>query len=154
MAFSFTLALFIPVPDSSTRVLATLGQMGHRLTRPRRAVVEALCRADHPLTARELHLALSGVDLVTVYRTVDWLVAAGVARKVTALPGGGHYEMVPAGTHTHHLHCDTCGRVMTAAICGLDVSVYERIRSEYGFAVTDHALTFRGRCTECDRTAA
>jgi Fe2+ or Zn2+ uptake regulation protein len=128
--------------------------MGHRLTRPRRAVVEALSRADHPLTARELHHALSGVDLVTVYRTLDWLVTAGVARKVTALPGGGHYEMVTAGAHTHHLHCDLCGRVTTAAICGLDESVYARIRSEFGFAVTDHALTFRGRCADCRRNAA
>lgn len=140
--------------DSTSRVLAALGQRGHRITRPRRAVVEALCRADHPLTARELHHSLTGVDLVTVYRTLDWLVAANVARKVTALPGGGHYEMVPAGVHTHHLHCDSCGRVVTAAICGLDESVYARIRSEYGFAVSDHALTFRGRCVECIRDAA
>ena len=154
MAFSFTLAPFIPVPDCTTRVLATLGQMGHRLTRPRRAVVEALCRADHPLTARELHHTLIGVDLVTVYRTLDWLVGAGVARKVTALPGGGHYEMVPVGAHTHHLHCDACGRVVTAAICGLDEGVFARIRSEYGFAVTDHALTFRGRCADCHRNVA
>lgn len=135
-------------------MLATLAQMGHRITRPRRAVVETLCRADHPLTTRELHHALTGVDLVTVYRTLDWLLAAGVARKVTALPGGGHYEMVPDGTHTHHLHCVLCGRVTTAAICGLDESVYDRIREEYGFAATDHALTFRGRCVECVRSAA
>lgn len=117
-------------------------------------MIEVLCRADHPLTARELHHALGGVDLVTVYRTLDWLETAGMARKVTALPGGGHYEMVPDGAHTHHLHCYACGRVVTTTICGLDGGVYEQLLGELGFAATDHTLTFRGHCAECRRNVA
>jgi Fe2+ or Zn2+ uptake regulation protein len=130
-------------------VLVSLSDRRQRLTRPRRAVIEALFAAGRPVKVRELHAQLSDVDLVTVYRTLDWLVKLGVAREVTASRGAEHFEPVDCSKHAHHLHCDRCGRVTTAPVCGIDCSVQARILREYGFAVADHTLTFHGRCAEC-----
>lgn len=137
------------MPSCVSDTLTVLAQRHQRLTRPRRAVVEALCGALQPVTVRELHEALRAVDLVTVYRTLAWLVELGLVREVAALRGAERFELVTDGAHVHHLHCDGCGRVVSAPICGLDEAVFARIQREYGFAVKDHCLTFRGRCAEC-----
>ncbi|MFL5537541.1 MAG: Fur family transcriptional regulator [Longimicrobiaceae bacterium] len=140
------------MPPIASEVLCTLSQRGERLTRARRAVVEALFGAPGPVTVRELHEKLAGVDLVTVYRTLGWLVELGVAREVTALRGAERFEAVDGTEHAHHLHCDRCGRMTKAAVCGVDGAVAARILREHGFAVEHHTLTFHGRCAEC-RTA-
>ena len=136
---------------SAPDVLCALSRRGERLTRPRRAVVEALFAAHGPVTVRELHEGLAEVDLVTVYRTLRWLVEHGVAREVTALRGAERFEPVDGTEHAHHLHCDRCGRVTKVEVCGLDGAVDARILREHGFAVEHHTLTFHGRCGDCRR---
>ena len=139
----------VPMPPTASEVLCALSRRGERLTRARRAVVEALFGAPGPVTVRELHAGLAGVDLVTVYRTLGWLVELGVAREVTALRGAERFEPVDAAEHAHHLHCDRCGRVTKVAVCGVDGAVAAHILREHGFAVEHHTLTFHGRCAEC-----
>ena len=77
-----------------------------------------------------------------------------MAREVTAARGAERFEPVRGNEHTHHLHCDGCGRVTTAPVCGVDDTISARILRDYGFAVTDHTLTFHGRCAECRGAAA
>jgi Fur family ferric uptake transcriptional regulator len=132
---------------TASEVLASLSARRQRLTRPRRAVTEALFAAGRPMTVHELHTLLTGVDLVTVYRTLGWLVKLGVAREVALVPGAERFE--PVNGHAHHLHCDHCGRITTTPACGMDLSVLARILHEHGFEVADHAITFNGRCAEC-----
>jgi Fe2+ or Zn2+ uptake regulation protein len=130
-------------------VFATLSERRQRLTRARRAVVEALCGAGGALTASELHAALTAVDLVTVYRTLGWLIRLGMAREVTAVRGAERFELVNGSEHADHLHCACCGRVTAAAVCGVDGALHARVLREYGFEVADHTLTFHGRCAGC-----
>jgi Fe2+ or Zn2+ uptake regulation protein len=140
----------LPTPED---VFDSLSKGRHRLTRPRRAVVQALCGAGGAVTVRELHATLTAVDLVTVYRTLGWLVELGVAREVAVVPGAERFELVNGSEHAHHLHCARCGRLTTAAVCGIDGAVHARILREHGFEVSDHTLTFHGRCAECRVTA-
>lgn len=135
----------------AAEILRSAAKRGHRLTRPRRLVVEALAAAPEPLSARALHEAVGTgrTDLVTVYRTLDWLMEIGVARPVLTGEGAERVELVPAERHTHHLVCDACGAVRTVSICGLDRSIAERIEREHGFRVDHHQLIFHGRCGEC-----
>ncbi|HEX8245723.1 MAG TPA: Fur family transcriptional regulator [Longimicrobium sp.] len=136
---------------SASDVFDQVARRGHRLTRPRRAVIESLAAADGPACVRELHTAAGAVDLVTVYRALHWLVEMGLAREVPAGPGGERaerYELVD-GAHTHHLHCDACGKMFTVPVCGLSQAVFASVQREYGFAVQDHRITFHGRCAGC-----
>ena len=112
-------------------------------------MIEALVAAGRPVTVRELHAALTGVDLVTVYRTLSWLVELRVAREVTAVPGAERFEPVDTSGHAHHLHCCRCGRLVNTQACGVDPAVFARILRDDGFEVVDHSLTFHGRCAKC-----
>lgn len=125
---------------------------GHRLTAPRRRVIEVLSRAKAPLSVKAMHGALGHerADLVTVYRTLHWLIGLNIARLVVTGAGAETYEIIPE-RHTHHLVCDLCGTVETVAVCGLDRSVIERIEQDYCFHVDHHQLVFRGRCSNCMR---
>lgn len=136
---------------STAEVLASLAERRQRLTRARRAVLEALFGAGRPVTVRELHARVTAVDLVTVYRTLAWLVKLGVAREVTAVPGAERFEPVN-GQHAHHLHCDRCGRITSTPACGVDRAVFARILHDEGFEVADHSLTFHGLCADCRKT--
>lgn len=135
----------------AAQVLRTAAQRGHRLTRPRRLVIEALAGAPEPLSARALHEAVGTgrIDLVTVYRTLDWLKEIGLARPVLTGEGVERVELVPPEGHTHHLVCDGCGAVRTVSVCGLDRTIADRIEREHGFQVDHHQLIFHGRCGEC-----
>ena len=137
--------------SSPSEIYPRLSDRGQRLTRTRRAVVEALHASARPMTAREVQdvIGPANVDLVTVYRTASWLLEHGVARQVSTGPGAERYELADAADHTHHLRCDRCGTVLTVAVCGMDPAIYERIRAEYGFVVRSHAITFHGLCADC-----
>ena len=139
------------MPSSLTELFQSLADRGERLTRTRRAVLEALAGAGGPVSVRALHQAVGPrrVDLVTVYRTLHWLAELGVARAVLTGGAAELFELVDADEHTHHLLCDGCGAVVTVRACGVDPSVAERIEREHGFSVSHHRLTFHGRCREC-----
>ena len=141
----------VPAMSDAAEILRAASQHGHRLTRPRRLVVQALAGAEEPLSARALHEAVGAerIDLVTVYRTLDWLMEIGLARAVLTGEGAERVELVPPGRHTHHLVCDACGAVRTVSICGLDRSIAERIEREHDFHVDHHQLVFHGRCGSC-----
>jgi len=137
------------VSPTASDIFDQLGRRGQRLTRARRAVIESLLASNGPASVRDLHLAAGPVDLVTVYRALHWLVELGLARQVPGGPGGERYELVDDAAHTHHLHCDGCGRMWTVPVCGIPRATFETIQREYGFTVTDHRLTFHGICADC-----
>ena len=134
---------------TASDIFDLLSRQGQRLTRARRAVIESLLAAGGPASVRDLHAAAGPVDLVTVYRALHWLVELGLARQVPGGPGGERFELAGEQAHTHHLLCDACGRMWTVPACGIPRSTFEAIRRDHGFTVTEHRLTFHGRCAEC-----
>ena len=88
-----------------------LSESGYRVTQPRRAVIEALCRARRSLDpetictrARSLHPA---VGLATVYRTLDMLQALGHCSRVQI--GSKGYALTCGERKMHvHLVCSHC----------------------------------------------
>src|SRR5258705_4495217 len=60
-------------------ILAHLSQQGHRVTEPRRAILERIVRYSQPFTTEQLFKDLGGeqssIGRATVYRTVDLLLA-------------------------------------------------------------------------------
>jgi Fur family ferric uptake transcriptional regulator len=138
-----------------TDLIRRISDKGHRLTRARRGVIGALAGAGAPVSVRALHEAMGpgGPDLVTVYRTLRWLVEIGVVRAVHAGPGGERFELGPPDPHAHHLRCDRCGAVRTVPDCGLDGALLDRIQREFRFGVTHHHLVLHGLCGDCIEAA-
>lgn len=121
------------------------------MTRQRLLVADALASLARQVTAQELYDHLRRRDprigRATVFRTVEALVAAGVARR---LERDGHvYGYVACRPeHHHHVACDVCGRVEEIGEAYI-TPVAERLSADLGFQIDDARLDFYGRCARC-----
>jgi len=139
-----------PVLDP-TSTADRLAAAGERVTRQRLLVADALAAVGRQVTAQDLYDRLRRRDprigRATVFRTLEALVAAGVARR---LEQDGHvYGYVACRPeHHHHLACDRCGRV-TEIGEGYVTAVAERVAADLGFKIDDARLDFYGLCATC-----
>ncbi len=132
-------------------LIAALGAAGFRVSRARRAVVEALCGAGEPVTLGALLQRArhrdARVGLATVYRTVDVLVAAGVVRRMQF---DGKSYVVACGDRTLHYHlvCEKCHRVEELHAPAADHALIQ-LAQRAGFALSDGPVELRGVCARC-----
>jgi len=124
---------------------------GERVTPQRLLVAEALAATDRQLTAEQLWHRLRRrspqIGRATVFRTVEALVAAGVARRFELENHVYGYAACDPGHH-HHLACSVCGRVEEIDE-GYVSPVATRVASDTGFVIDDARLDFYGRCARC-----
>jgi Fur family ferric uptake transcriptional regulator len=118
-------------------------------------VADALARAGRQLTAAELYRQLRSakpsLGRATVFRTLERLVEAGVARRLE-LDGHVYAYVACDPTHHHHLSCSTCGRVEEIPESWVR-SISDRASRHLDFEIDDARLDFYGRCAECRKTA-
>ena len=119
-----------------------------RNTRQRRAILDALVVADHPLSPQEILSRANRynkpVNIATVYRTLSALVELGTLEEVE-LPGDvTRYEFSGKGHH-HHFRCRKCDRVLIIEKCAADVASMV----PPGYIVEEHALFIYGLCADC-----
>lgn len=130
--------------------IATLRGGNLRATAHRTAIVTALIAAKSPITAEEMHARIKGADLVTIYRNLQSLVAAAIAREVRFKDGVVRYELADEHSHHHHLVCTKCGTI--DELEGCDATPLEKValKASKRFAsVDEHALEFFGTCVSC-----
>jgi Fur family peroxide stress response transcriptional regulator len=131
---------------------AACRERGLRVTRQRKVILGVLTRrSDHP-TADEVYdkarTALPDLSRTTVYRVLDTLVEAGVARNVCHPGVAVRYEAM-ADRH-HHLVCVRCNRLIDLVSPGLDGIRLPNTR-KLGFEVEDFTVQIRGVCSKCRR---
>ncbi|TMD02193.1 MAG: hypothetical protein E6J03_10015 [Chloroflexi bacterium] len=84
----------------------------------------------------------------TVFRTLDMLVDAGLARRFERAGQAGAYVACEPNHH-HHLVCRCCGA--STEIDDEEVAVLvEAVRARHGFVLDHDALDFRGLCRRCE----
>jgi Fur family ferric uptake transcriptional regulator len=89
-----------------------------------------------------------GIGRATVYRTLQWMVSAGVARKVDFGEGRSRFE--PSYRHPRHFHliCNTCHR--SSEFLSSDVeTLMDEIAAARHFAPTQHVVQIYGTCDDC-----
>lgn len=135
-------------PTSTADRLAAAGE---RVTRQRLLVADALAAHGRQITAQDLYDRLRRrepkIGRATIFRTLEALVAAGVARR---LEQDGHvYGYVACRPeHHHHLACDRCGRVEEIEEAYI-TPVADRVAADLGFTIDDARLDFYGLCASC-----
>lgn len=138
--------------SEKTRQLGNaLRQNGHRLTRARRAILEALVESGGHVSADELvnlvHEVAPGVGRMTVYRTLDLLQELSLIRPVYQGTGAAHYVLMEDGHH-HHLVCTNCQRVFEFDDC-VAQEIGRALSNRFNFEIEGHLLEFYGRCPDC-----
>jgi Fur family ferric uptake transcriptional regulator len=137
------------------QIAGTLAARGLRLTRQRRAVLDAVVEASSSVSPVQVFDAARErcpeLGLTTVYRTLELLSEIGALRRVH---GPDHCEaFVPTGAaHGHTVVCSRCGQVMEFTECDIQ-AVVDAAARQTGFRITEHFLQLSGECPACDKRA-
>lgn len=122
------------------------------VTRQRDQIANVVLGADGHLSVEEIERVLRDrgvrVGTATVYRTLEVLVRAGVARAHNFGEGFKRYEPAPAQAHHEHLICERCGTVMEFANERLERMI-PIIADEHQFQVRRHRVELYGLCKAC-----
>ncbi len=133
--------------DAADRLTAA----GERVTRQRLLVANALAAGGRQLTAEQLYRSLRrrvpGIGRATVFRTLETLVDAGVARRLE-LDGHVYAYVACLPEHHHHVACTRCGRVEEIDEAYI-TPIAQRLALDLGFEIDDARLDFYGRCAAC-----
>lgn len=128
-----------------------LAQRGHKLTRPRRAVLKVIAASAETLTPAEIraraqkHYRQTG--LVTVYRTLELLTECGAVRRIHGNDGCHAYALASEG-HAHHIICEKCHAVTEFDNCDL-ADLLAAVQRRTGYQVSGHWLELFGYCPRC-----
>ena len=131
--------------------MRALADRGLRLTRQRRAVLEAVLATSSTISPVQVFDAARAqcpeLGLTTVYRTFEVLSEIGALRRVH---GPNHCEgFVPAGAaHGHTVVCSSCGQASEFTDCDVRTIVAAASR-QTGYVITDHFLQLSGLCASC-----
>ena len=139
-------------PGAPERVAAALRRMKERalrVTSPRQAMLQVLGDAQQPLSAEEIHTRAGdgALDLVTVYRSLGALEAAGIVQRHPLERGRSLYALPAAGHHHHHVTCRRCGRL--DRLPGCDTGAVEAAARAKGYDDLTHVLEVYGVCPAC-----
>ena len=123
---------------------------GYRLTAQRQLVLEAVGELGHA-TPEEISAAVrrtaSGVNISTVYRTLELLEKIGLVRHTHLGHGAPTYSVSTNDDHVH-LVCRDCDGVEEAST-DLVADVVQRLAAEKGFSVDVGHFALFGRCRSC-----
>lgn len=136
-----------PFPD-----LDRLRPAGSKRSSKRDQILNVFLRQEGHLSADDL------VDLIrredqrisraTVYRTLQWMVDAGIARKVDF--GEGRFRFEHSYRHPRHFHliCKTCNRSFEFLSSDIEALV-EEVAAARNFSARQSVLQIYGTCEEC-----
>ncbi len=120
------------------------------LTKQRKAVLEAIRKAEEHLTANEVfedaRRILPGISFATVYNSLRYLKEVGLIGEVRFGAGASRYDR--RLTRHDHAICNKCGKLVDLELPipeGLLVEAASRSR----FEAESIELTLRGLCPDC-----
>ena len=132
--------------------LPWLTPTGGKRSGKREQIVDVFLRQEGHLSADDL------VDLIrhedqrisraTVYRTLQWMVDAGVARKVDFGEGRFRFEVSYRQPQHFHLLCKTCHRSSEFLSSDIEVLI-EEVAAARSFAAAQSVVQIYGTCEEC-----
>ncbi|HEX9644364.1 MAG TPA: Fur family transcriptional regulator [Acidimicrobiia bacterium] len=135
---------------SADQLIDALRGEGHRITRARTAICEVLAvsHTEHlDAGAIRERIGADGVDLSTVYRTLDALEEAGVLAHTHLGHGPAVYHLAEEAHH-QHLVCERCG--LTVALAAEDLEQWTgEIRTRTGFVIEPSHFALTGLCAAC-----
>ena len=136
-------------PDLGSDVIgARLRARGLRLTAQRARILAVVDDLGHA-TPDEIAAAVkeSGINLSTVYRTLEVLEEVGLVRHAHLTDRAPTYHSV-GGVEHFHVVCRGCHRVVSVDPEVL-AALVDRLADEHGFTVDVGHLTVFGRCARC-----
>ena len=128
----------------------TLRASGYRVTPQRQLVLEAVTKLEHATPEEifaDIRQTARGVNVSTVYRTLELLEQIGLVTHTHLGHGAPRYHLAAEAQHVH-LVCQNCEKIIEvepAAVADLTHALDE----QFGFETDVGHLTVFGRCENC-----
>jgi Fur family ferric uptake transcriptional regulator len=125
---------------------------GSRRSSKRDVIVAVFLQQEGHISAEQLVDVVRAQDAhisrATIYRTLQWMVDAGIARRVDF--GGGRFRFEHAYRHPRHFHliCRTCRQSLEFLSSDIEALV-EEIAEARRFAPDERVLQIYGTCEQC-----
>jgi Fe2+ or Zn2+ uptake regulation protein len=113
-----------------------------RLTKHRQDILRLLSETKGALSAAQIHASLPHINLVTIYRGLEYFTQTNTIKKLHFGEQEAQYEIQK--TPHHHAICTDCNTVLHFT---LDEAKLRKILSLPNFEVKNLELTVRGNCT-------
>jgi Fur family ferric uptake transcriptional regulator len=134
------------------RLADTMRARGYRVTAQRTIILETIAHLGGHLTAQQVYQSavkrLPGLNLTTVYRTVESLQGAGMIDTFSTSLEPLQFSLRDSNHPHAHLVCRVCGGVQE-----LDSErikpLQEMVQRETDFRVDMNHLTLEGLCASC-----
>lgn len=128
---------------------------GHRVTRQRIDILDAVCEGGGHTTLGEIYARVrqvdESVDRSTLYRALKLFVELGLVVSADTGDGETYYEIAKPQRH-HHLVCRQCHKEQEIEHTLLQ-PMFDQLMARYSFrADSDHLVLF-GLCAECQRVS-
>jgi Fur family ferric uptake transcriptional regulator len=123
---------------------------GYRATPQRQLVLEAVASLKHGTPeeiAASVQQTAKGVNISTIYRTLDLLDNLGLVTHTHLNHGAPTYHLATESDHVH-LVCQDCGRVLQVSPDTIRPLI-TALDTEQGFETDVAHLTVFGRCENC-----
>ena len=91
-----------------------------KLTRQRKLIIEKMATFKIPFGAEDLYLKglkRTGIDLATIYRTLNLFAENNWISRVDIIEGHARYILKPTSSHLHTLLCKSCHKIEHLSGC-------------------------------------
>ncbi len=131
-----------------------LRENGKLYSKQREQILDIFLKTEQHPTINDLHDLVKKRDpkisLATVYRTMEVICDAGLARKVDFGGSTKRYEHKHKHQHHDHLVCLKCGRIIEVMSPGIE-KLQERLAKKHKFSAVRHRMEIFGICRSCNR---
>jgi Fur family ferric uptake transcriptional regulator len=141
----------VPIPSASEFV-EKLRPAGGRRSGKRDHIVNVFLRQEGHISAEHLvelvHREDPRISRATIYRTLQWMVDAGIARRVDF--GEGRFRFEHSYRHPRHFHliCKACNQSFEFLSSDIE-ALLEEVAAARKFAARQSVLQIYGTCEAC-----
>jgi Fur family zinc uptake transcriptional regulator len=129
-----------------------LRERGYKVTRPRKQVLEAIEKAEGPMSPYDIGKMMEGegrhLDQVTIYRVINLLCSLNLVHRVFSRGGFVRCDLQEEEGCHRFLVCRGCGHLQEfrdEALCDQE----NRIARKMGFQAEHHVTESSGLCKDC-----
>lgn len=137
--------------DVKRKIEKLLSSVNLRRTSSRVAILGVLLSVRKPQTADQIaaNLAPAGPNKVTIYRTLESFIGAGLVHKVFLQERTWHFELARNCTESQchpHFTCTNCGDMQ----CLMEMTLPMAESPHKGFVIGRQRVQLEGLCPKCN----
>lgn len=140
-----------------TRLAEQLRERGYRVTAQRTIILETIAHMEDHISAQQVYAGarerLPGLNLATVYRTVESLKGAGMINMLSAGGEPMRFSLCDPEHPHSHLVCRECGSIFEVEAEEIEAFA-QRVEETTSFRIDSVHLTLEGLCQSCKQKPA